>query len=78
MILCHLTNTILIGADERTARVSVTGGVTSGASADHVLSYVAWVEDNYYIKVLLIVLHSNVPSKIDSQSAAEWTGIWIH
>ena len=43
MILCHLTNIILIGADERTARVSIAGGVTSGASADHVLSYVAWV-----------------------------------
>ena len=42
--MCHLTNTISIGADERATRVAIAGGGPSGAGTDHVLSDVAWSE----------------------------------
>ena len=58
MILCHLTNTISIGADEGAAGVSITGCGTGRAGTDHVLSYVAWDEDNHNFKAVLL-LHTD-------------------
>ena len=76
IIICHLTNTISIRADEGATGVTVAGGSPGGAGTDHVLSDVAWSGQS-----LLSKLRDNVvivPGKMVSQSWAECTGIWIH